>query len=128
MSPKESQHFLCDPESLLSDNQLPLPLSPKTTSTHSPAKYLEPAQSQISAVASETLSKLSLFDATPPDEDSTYRSTHTIEDAPVFRSVKTESTQSQDTNYIPLSSLLKVTQNNVLAVKMDEEERLSVGK
>ncbi|XP_025754293.1 uncharacterized protein zbbx isoform X1 [Oreochromis niloticus] len=126
MSPKESQHFLCDPESLLSDNQLPLPLSPKTTSTHSPAKYLEPAQSQISAVASETLSKLSLFDATPPDEDSTYRSTHTIEDAPVFRSVKTESTQSQDTNYIPLSSLLKVTQNNVLAVKMDEEERLSV--
>ncbi|XP_039478182.1 uncharacterized protein zbbx isoform X2 [Oreochromis aureus] len=126
MSPKESQHFLCDPESLLSDNQLQLPLSPKTTSTHSPAKYLEPAQSQISAVASETLSKLSLFDATPPDEDSTYRSTHTIEDAPVFRSVKTESTQSQDTNYIPLSTLLKVTQNNVLAVKMDEEERLSV--
>ncbi|XP_014264136.3 uncharacterized protein zbbx isoform X2 [Maylandia zebra] len=126
MSPKESQYFLCDPESLLSDNQLQLPLSPKTTSAHSPAKYLEPAQSQISAVASETLSKLSLFDATPPDEHSTYRSTQTFEDAPVIRSVETESTQSQDTNYIPSSSLLKVTQNNVLPVKVDEEERLSV--
>ncbi|XP_030600869.1 uncharacterized protein zbbx isoform X2 [Archocentrus centrarchus] len=130
MSPKESQHSLCDPESLQSDNQLQLPLSPETASTHSPAKHLEPALSQISVVPSETLSKLSLFDVTPPDEHSTYRSTRAFEDAPnwsILKWVENESTQShQDTNYIPSSSLLNVIQNTPFAVKMDEDETLSV--
>ncbi|XP_034460134.1 mucin-17 isoform X2 [Hippoglossus hippoglossus] len=132
---EKSQHSLSDPESLLSDNQFQLPQSSRPSPQ---PKSLEPSQSQaLPAPLSATLKaplSLSLFNETPPDANSRRTSTPTYGDAPVLMSPCSfsgnhESTLSQrDTQCIPTlsSQSLNVIQNHPFALKLDEEEELSV--
>ncbi|XP_044059693.1 uncharacterized protein zbbx isoform X2 [Siniperca chuatsi] len=125
-SPRQSQHSLCDPESLLSDNELQLPLSPVSSSPNPPLKNLEPSSPV------KTLSSSSLFNESPSDAYSIHRSTPTHEDAPLFMSTTPisgdhESTRlHQDTQCIP-SHFLNVIHNPPLAVKMEEELSIDSG-
>ncbi|XP_062241274.1 mucin-2 [Platichthys flesus] len=129
---EKSLHSLSDPESLLSDNQFQSPRpNPQPRS-------LEPSQSQaLRAPPSATvkaLLSLSLFNESPPDANSRRTSTPTYGDAPVLMSPcsfsgKYESTLSQrDTQCKPTlsSQSLNVIQNHPFALKLEEEEELSV--
>ncbi|XP_073351205.1 uncharacterized protein zbbx [Pagrus major] len=111
-SSRQSQHPLCDPESLLSDNQLQPPLSPVSSSPNPARKSPSPLKS---------LFRVSLFNDSPPDAYSRQRSTPTNEDAP-----DQESTLSlQDAQFNPLHPL-NVIHSPHSAVKMEEEEELSI--
>uniref|UniRef100_A0A4W6E9B8 B box-type domain-containing protein n=1 Tax=Lates calcarifer TaxID=8187 RepID=A0A4W6E9B8_LATCA len=133
-SPKQSQHSLCDAESLLLDNQLQLSQSSRPNLQ---PKSLGPSVSQTNPVPFrapvKTLSS-SLFNKFYSDAYSGYNSTPTCEDSSVFMSSTSISGDHksalfhQDTPCIPsLSShLLNVTQNNLLAVKMAKEEELPI--
>ncbi|XP_069543862.1 mucin-17 [Brachyistius frenatus] len=136
MSPQQSQHSLCDPEFLLSDNQLLLPLSPVSASPQLPLKTPAPGLVQTTSVPygvfAKTPSTLSLFNESPPDAYSRYRSTPTYGDGPVSMSSTPisddlKSTLShQETHCVPSSHLLNVIQNPALAVESEEEEELSI--
>uniref|UniRef100_A0A3Q1FML4 Uncharacterized LOC110955998 n=1 Tax=Acanthochromis polyacanthus TaxID=80966 RepID=A0A3Q1FML4_9TELE len=132
MPRRQSQHFSCDQESVLLDNQLQLPLSPVSASPHPSPKSLEPSLSQITlapyAGPVKTLSSLSLLNEPPPDEYSTNKSTPSCGDAAVFVSPTPvsgdhKSTLShRDRHCTPSSHFLNVIQNPSAAVKMEEEE------
>ncbi|XP_074497789.1 uncharacterized protein zbbx isoform X1 [Sebastes fasciatus] len=99
--PRQSQHSCCDPESLLSDNQLQLPLSPVSSSP------LVPLFDAYFSHGSTPTNSLVLMSSTPiPDEH--------------------ESTQ--DTQCIPSlpSHFSDVINNPPLAVEIEEEEELSI--
>ncbi|XP_076591382.1 uncharacterized protein zbbx [Chaetodon auriga] len=120
---RQSQQSLCDPETLISDTQLQLPLSPVSPSPNPPPESLEPSPPV------KALSALSLFNESPPDAHSRQRSTPTHEHAPVFMSSTLNSvdhrSNAQCTPSLP-SHLLNIIQTCPLAVKMEEEEELSV--
>ncbi|KAG7226091.1 hypothetical protein INR49_018702 [Caranx melampygus] len=133
-SPQQSQDSLCDPECLLSVNQLQLPQSSKPNPQ---TKSLGPSLSQTTPVPFrapvKTPSRSSLFYESPPDADSSYKSTPTYRDAPVLMSSTAISgdhelaPSHQDTDaYIPSPHPLNVTPDPHLAVKMTEELKLSV--
>ncbi|XP_071352770.1 zinc finger B-box domain-containing protein 1 isoform X2 [Trachinotus anak] len=132
---KQSRDSLCDPEFLLSVNQLQLPqssrLNPQT-------KCLEPSLSQTNPVPLRVPVKapsgLSLFNKCPPDAYSSYKLSSIYRDSPFFISSISitgdhESALShQDTECIPSLSPhpLNVIQDPPLAVKMEEQEDLSI--
>ncbi|XP_023153267.2 uncharacterized protein zbbx [Amphiprion ocellaris] len=125
---QQSQHFSCDQESVLLDNQLQLPLSPVSASPHPSPKSLEPSLSQITLAPYEgpvkTLSSLSLLNG--PPADSTNRSTPSCDDTVAFVSPTPisgdhKSTLShRDRHCTPSSQFLNA------AVKMEEEEELLI--
>ncbi|XP_056229213.1 mucin-2 isoform X1 [Seriola aureovittata] len=135
-TPMQSQDSLCDPECLLSVNQLELPQSSRPNPQ---TKSLEPSRSQTNPVPFrapvKNPSSFSLFNKSPPDAYSSYKSTPTYGNAPVFISSTSISCDHelalthQDTDAC-MPSLsphpLDVTQDPLLAVKMVEEEELSV--
>ncbi|KAM7399514.1 hypothetical protein PAMP_018781 [Pampus punctatissimus] len=133
-SPKQSQHFLCDSECLLSDDQLQSPLSPVSFTPHLPPKLLEPSLPQTNLVAPEnTPSSSSLLNQSPLDVYSRYRSTigPTYEDfmSSTPMTCDHESPLSrQDTQCVLsiTSHLLNAIPNSPLVGKMEEEEELSV--
>ncbi|XP_051252805.1 uncharacterized protein zbbx isoform X3 [Dicentrarchus labrax] len=127
-SPRQSQYSFCDPESLLSDDQLQLPLSHVSYSPNPIPKSLEQSPPL------KTLSCSSLLKESPPGAYSKHRSTPANEDAPVFMSSTPisgdheSSLSPQDTQCIPSLPLhlLNVIKSSHLTVKMEEEEELSI--
>ncbi|XP_019950441.2 mucin-17 isoform X1 [Paralichthys olivaceus] len=131
---EKSQHSLSDPESLSLDNHFQLPQSSRPNPQ---PKSLEPSQLQelpapLSTTVKDLLS-LSLFNESAPDANSRHTSTPTYGDpvfmSPCFFSGNHESTLSRrDTQCIPTlsSESLNVTQNHPFALKLKEEEELSV--
>ncbi|XP_047449313.1 uncharacterized protein zbbx isoform X2 [Mugil cephalus] len=133
MPPQQFQHY---PESLVSDNQLQLPLSPLSDSPHPPPKTLVPNLPQISpvlqAVPSKTPSRLSQFNECSTEAYFKYRSTPKYEDSPVISSTASlsgdhKSTLShQDMQDIQSSYPLNVNQDLSSAVETEEEEEVSI--
>ncbi|XP_031716887.1 melanoma-associated antigen C1 [Anarrhichthys ocellatus] len=119
-SPRQSQHSCNDPESLPSNNQLQLPLSPLSSSPNPSPKSLEPSPPV------KNISSFSLFNASPPDACSSHGSTPTNKDFPVIMSSSPVSGEHELTlgaQCIPSlpSQLLAVIKDSPLAVKMEEE-------
>ncbi|KAM7413362.1 hypothetical protein PAMA_020651 [Pampus argenteus] len=128
-SPKQSRHSLCDPESLLSDNQLQSPLSPVSSTPHLPPKSLETSLPQTNPAAPEnTPSSSSLLNQSPLDV-STIGSTYEDFMSSTPMTCDHESPLShQDTQCIPSipSHLLNAILNPPLVDEMEEEEELSI--
>nr|XP_020456111.1 zinc finger B-box domain-containing protein 1 isoform X2 [Monopterus albus] len=125
-SPKQSQHSLHVPEFLLSDNQSQCHLSPVSCQPNPQPKSLEPSPS-VKSISS-------LFSESSLDTNYRCKSTSACGDFPdsvssTPISVDHKSVLShQDTQCVLSlpSHFLNVTQNPPLAVKMEEEEELSV--
>ncbi|XP_036939857.1 uncharacterized protein zbbx isoform X2 [Acanthopagrus latus] len=107
-SSRKSQHRPCDPDSLLSDNQLQPPPSPVSSSPNPPRKYPRPLKS---------LFRASLFNDCLPDAYSRQSSTPTNENA-----LDQESTLSLQYAQCNPSLPSDVLHSPHSAVKMEEEE------
>ncbi|XP_042270386.1 uncharacterized protein zbbx isoform X2 [Thunnus maccoyii] len=132
-SPKQSQHSLCDPESLLSDNQLQSPLSAVSSTPHPPPKLLEPSLPQTNPVPyrapEKTPSTLSPLKQSPLDVYSSYRSIPTYKEAPSFMSptpLTCDHESSPSCQYTQCPSHLLNAIHSPSADKMKEEEELSI--
>ncbi|XP_068440125.1 serine-rich adhesin for platelets isoform X2 [Clinocottus analis] len=124
-SPRQSQHSYCDPQSLLSDNQLQLPPSHASSSPNPSPKSLEPNLDLIN------ISSLSLFNASPPDACSSHGSILIHRDSSVFMCsthIYGEHELTLDTQCFPSlpSQLFDVVKESTLAEKMEEEGELSI--
>ncbi|XP_029302295.1 uncharacterized protein LOC115017749 [Cottoperca gobio] len=121
LPPRQSQQSCCDPESLLSDNQLQLPRSPALSSSPTPPpKYVTPSPPV------KKLSSVSVFNESPLHAYCSHESTLT-EDSSVCMSstdISGDHESTQDTRCIPPlpSHFSHGIQNPPLDVGMEEEE------
>ncbi|XP_010785612.1 serine/arginine repetitive matrix protein 2 [Notothenia coriiceps] len=113
VSSRQSQHSRCDPESLLSDNQLQLP--PGSCSSTTPPKYL------ALSPAVKYLSNESFVDAF-----SSHGQTPTTEDSSVFEYSTPISVDHESTLDRLPSHFMDGIQNYPLNVKLEEEEEEEV--